>query len=125
MLFEQLSISEIPQAAALAAQSFSDYAYFTIFVPNENRRFRFLNIMLSVEFNVNDDRAELWVAKENGEILAVAMLCNPEYHKPTDYQYMKAGFWKVFLAGGIKAVSDWNAMDAEAGKPCHRRKNAW
>ena len=125
MQFERLRKAEISQAAELAARSFLDYAYFSIFVPNAKRRFRFLNTMLSVEFSINDDRAELWVAKEDGEIIAVAMLCSPDYHKPTDSQYMKAGFWKVFLAGGIKAVSDWNAMDAEAGKPCHSRKDAW
>lgn len=125
MQFERILKAEIPQAADLAARSFSDYAYFTIFVPNEKRRFRFLNTMLSVEFSVNNDRAELWAAKEDRKIVAVAMLCSPAYHKPTDSQYMKAGFWKVFLAGGIKAVSDWNAMDAEAGKPCHSRKDAW
>lgn len=125
MQFERLRKAEISQAAELAARSFLDYAYFSIFVPNAKRRFRFLNTMLSVEFSINDDRAELWAAKEDGEIIAVAMLCSPDYHKPTDSQYMKAGFWKVFLAGGIKAVSDWNAMDAEAGKPCHSRKDAW
>lgn len=125
MQFERLRKTEIQQAADLAARSFLDYAYFSIFVPNAKRRFRFLNTMLSVEFSVNDDRAELWAAKEDGKIVAVAMLCSPDYHKPTDSQYMKAGFWKVFLAGGIKAVSDWNAMDAEAGKPCHSRKDAW
>jgi sensor histidine kinase YesM len=112
MQFERLRKAEISQAAELAARSFLDYAYFSIFVPNEKRRFRFLNTMLSVEFSVNDDRAELWAAKEDEKIVTVAMLCSPAYHKPTDSQYMKAGFWKVFLAGGIKAVSDWNAMDA-------------
>ncbi len=123
--YERAAKDEIPICAELAARSFADYEYFSLYVPEQNRRMRFLKAMMSSEFSVNADRAELWTAKENGRIVAVAMLCSPDYHKPTDGAYMKAGYWKVFLFGGIKTVSDWNAMDAAAGNPCHSRKDAW
>ena len=47
------------------------------------------------------------------------MLCPPKYKKPSDMAYMRAGFGKCFLQGGIRDVAAWNAMEGKAGQPCH------
>ena len=88
-------------------------------IPNEQRRTRFLRTMLAIEVRINDGPADFFTAKEDRKILAVAMLCPPEYKKPSDMAYMRAGFGKCFLQGGIRDVAAWNAMGGKAGQPSH------
>ena len=46
------------------------------------------------------------------------MLCPPEYQKPSDMAYMRAGFGRCFLQGGIRDVAAWNNMEGKAGGSC-------
>ena len=119
LTFEKMRPEERDTCAALAARAFEDYEYFTYYIPNEQRRTRFLSTMLEIEVRINDGPADFFTAKEDRKILAVAMLCPPEYKKPSDMAYMRAGFGKCFLQGGIRDVAAWNAMEGKAGQPCH------
>ena len=98
----------------LAAQAFGDYEYFTDYIPNEQQRTRFLRTMLEIEIRINDGPADFFTAKEEGEIVAMTMLCPPKYKKPSDMAYMRAGFGRCFLQGGIRDVAAWNDMEGEA-----------
>ncbi len=118
--FEKMLPQEREACAALAARAFNDYEYFTDYVPDENKRTRFLSTMLQIEVKLNDGPATFFTAKDDGNIVAVAMLCPPDYKKPSDMAYMKAGFGKCFLQGGIRDVAAWNDMEGKAGQPCHR-----
>lgn len=118
--FERMKIEERETCAALAARAFGDYEYFTDYVPIEKKRRRFLDTMLQIEVKLNDGPATFFTAKDSGQIVSVAMLCPPEYKKPSDMAYMKAGFGKCFLQGGIRDVAAWNTMEGKAGQPCHR-----
>ena len=118
--FERMKIEERENCGELAARAFGDYEYFTDYVPDEQKRTRFLNTMLQIEVKINDGSAVFFTAKEDDVIVAVAMLCPPEYKKPSDMAYMKAGFGKCFLQGGIHDVAAWNSMEGKAGQPCHQ-----
>ena len=119
LTFEKMRPEERDICAALAARAFEDYEYFTYYIPDDQRRTRFLRTMLEIEVRINDGPADFFTAKEDRKILAVAMLCPPEYKKPSDMAYMRAGFGKCFLQGGIRDVAAWNAMGGKAGQPCH------
>ena len=90
--FEAMKPEEREICAELAAKSFYDYEYFTDYVPDDKRRWRFLRTMLAIEVKINDGPARFFTAKEDGQIVAVAMLCDPDYRKPSDAEYIKAGF---------------------------------
>ena len=120
LTFEKMRPDERDVCAALAAQAFGDYEYFTDYIPDDRRRTRFLNAMLKIEVRINDGPADFFTAKDDGNIVAVAMLCSPEYKKPSDMAYMRAGFGMCFLLGGIRDVAAWNEMEGQAGEPCHR-----
>lgn len=105
--------------ASLAARAFMDYEYFTDYIPDDHRRARFLDTMMEIELRINDGPAFFFTAKEEGAVVAVAMLCPPDYVKPSALAYMKAGFGKCFLRGGIRDVAAWNAMQGKANVPCH------
>ena len=105
--------------ASLAARAFMDYEYFTDYIPDARRRERFLDTMMEIELRINDGPAFFFTAKEEGAVVAVAMLCPPEYVKPSALAYMKAGFGKCFLRGGIRDVAAWNTMEGKASEPCH------
>ncbi|MBQ7371000.1 MAG: GNAT family N-acetyltransferase [Blautia sp.] len=117
--FERMKAEERSICSEVAVQAFADYEYFSIYVPDNEKRLRFLRSMLKSEIILNDGPAEFYTAKEEGKIVAVAMLCRPDYRKPSDMAYMKAGFWKCFLQGGIRNVAAWNKMEAGAIAPCH------
>lgn len=119
LTFEKMRPEERDICAALAARAFEDYEYFTYYIPDDQRRTHFLSTMLEIEVRINDGPADFFTAKEDRKILAVAMLCPPEYKKPSDMAYMRAGFGKCFLQGGIRDVAAWNAMEGKAGQPCH------
>ena len=120
LTFEKMHPDERGVCASLAAQAFEDYEYFTDYIPNDRRRKRFLNALMKIEVRINDGPADFFTAKEDGRIVAVAMLCSPEYKKPSDMAYMRAGFGMCFLLGGIRDVAAWNEMEGKAGEPCHR-----
>ena len=119
LTFEKMHPEERSACAELAARAFGDYEYFTYYIPNEQRRTRFLRTMLAIEVRINDGPADFFTAKEDGNIVAVAMLCPPEYKKPSDMAYMRAGFGRCFLQGGIRDVAAWNDMEGQAVEPCH------
>ena len=119
LTFEKMCPEERGACAALAARAFMDYEYFTDYIPNDQRRTRFLNTMLDIEVRINDGQADFFTAKIDGEIVAVAMLCPPEYKKPSDMAYIRAGFGKCFLQGGVRDVAAWNDMEGKAGEHCH------
>ena len=82
LTFEKMLPHEHEECAALAARAFGDYEYFTDYVPNEKKRRRFLNTMLQIEVKLNDGPATFFTAKDSCQIVAVAMLCPPEYKSP-------------------------------------------
>lgn len=118
LTYEPMGLMERRDCVELAADAFVDYEYFSLYVPDDRRRLRFLRAMLAAEFRANANRALFITVKKGGALAAVAMLCDPEYKKPTDMEYMKAGYGKVFFHGGIRNVSAWNTTEAEALKPC-------
>lgn len=77
VIFEKMKPNEREECAALAARAFGDYEYFTDYVPDEKMRRRFLGTMLQIEVKLNDGPATFFTAKDNGQIVAVAMLCPP------------------------------------------------
>ena len=123
--YEQIRREDLPACTALATRSFMDYEYFSNYFPEKNRRRRFLEKMLEIEFRLCFGKTDIWGAWDGDVLCAVALLCPPEWVKPSAWQYMRAGYGKVFLAGGIRRVSDWDDMNAAAMKPCHAEKNAW
>lgn len=107
--FEKMLPQEREICAALAARAFNDYEYFTDYVPDDKKRSRFLYTMLQIEVKLNDGSATFFTAKDEGKIVAVAMLCPPEYKTPSDMEYMNAGFDKCFLKGGRPHGTTWKA----------------
>lgn len=98
LTFEKMRPEERSACAALAARAFENYEYFTYYIPNDKRRTRFLSTMLEIEVRINDGPADFFTAKDDGKVLVVAMLCPPEYKKPSDLAYMRAGFGKCFFS---------------------------
>ena len=112
---------DLQHCALLAAEAFADYEYFSLYISNERRRQRFLNALIHCEFKANWERngCIFFIAKENEKTVAVAQLCSPEFVRPSDGDYLKAGWMKVWLGGGFKKVNAWSAMEELASAPCH------
>jgi len=118
--YEKMSREERNACALLAAEAFYDYEYFSMHVPDDKRRHRFLDAMMKTEFRANwkYTGCELVTARENDRVVAVAQLCAPGFTKPTYFDYFRSGWLSAMLSGGIKAVNDWTAMEKQALIPC-------
>lgn len=121
LTYERMTREEMNQSALLAAEAFYHYEYFSIYLPDEKRRRRCLDAMIKSEFRANWNNPEVAfiTAKENGKIVAIAQLCTPDYKKPSDLDYIRAGWLGVMFKGGVKEVNAWNDMEKLASAPCH------
>ena len=118
MTYETMKKEELKTCVGIAAKAFEKYDFFSIYFPNDKSRPHLLHNMMKVEIGANFDRAHFLTAKENGKIVAFAMLRDPEYQEPDAGAYMRAGFWKNYLFGGKDNVAAWLSMDSKAGIPC-------
>ena len=119
--YREMTLEDRKACALLAAEAFYDYEYFSIYIPNDRRRKQFLNALIACEFKANwgTPGATFLTAWQNGRIAAVAQLCSPNFKKPPDADYIRAGWFGVMLKGGIRPVSAWNDMEKQAAAPCH------
>ena len=128
MTYELMPPEDMKTCIGLAAKAFGNYDFFSVYIPNKKIS-RFLRSMLGMEFRVNHGLVHYLTAKENGRIVAVAIVRDPSYQLPNEKQYLKAGFWKNFVIGGYKNVTAWLDMDQKAGVPCQeliaREENTW
>ena len=76
--YEAMQASELLPCADLAARAFGHYEYFSIYVPEDKKRQRFLRALLRLEFRSNQNDAAFFTAKKDGTLAAVAMLCAPD-----------------------------------------------
>lgn len=112
--------NELDECARLAAEAFYNYVYFSMYVPEKKRRERFLDALIQIEFKVNagNSGVRFITVRENGRLVAVAQLCKPGFQRPSVY-YIKAGYVRALLLGGIRDVTAWLKMDRIASAPCH------
>ena len=125
MTFSVMQPDETEKCIDIAVNAFMDYEYFSIYYKHSWSRRQFLKSMLTTEFRINADREMFLTAKDGEQIVAVVILCDPSYQKPTDQEYLKGGFWKSLLYGGYKNVDAWNTMENCAIQPCTELKNSW
>ena len=119
--YEAMDPREWKESALIAAEAFYGYEYFSIYIPDDERRKRFLRALIKCEFKANRNLGTVtfFTAKENRKTVAVAQLCSPEFKKPDDMTYVRSGWFGVVFSGGSKSVNAWNAMEKKASAPCH------
>lgn len=110
---------DIEECAQLAAQSFADYEYFTIFFPDRERRLEFMRRAILSEYRTSFGRAHFLVARHEGVIVAVAQIFPPDYKKPSSWRYLTHGWLRVIALPDQKTINAWQQMDTAAGAYCH------
>ena len=120
-VYKKMAREELNECSLLAAEAFYDYEYFVIYIPDDQRRKRFLDTLLQLEFRANYGKPGVvfMTARENDRIAAVAQLCAPDFKKPSDAEYIRRGWVRVLFTGGIRHVNAWQTMEMQASAPCH------
>ena len=119
MIYSPMLRCDIEECARLAAQSFANYEYFTIYFPDGGQRLDFLRRAILSEYRTTFGLAHFLVARHEGKIVAVAQLFPPDYKKPSDWRYLTHGWWRVLALPFQPEVKAWSKMDAEAASHCH------
>ena len=126
LTFERMRPEQRTACGLLAARAQQDYVYYTSYIPDDNRRRRFLEYVMTIEVCLNEAHSIILTANEDNHLAAMAILFPPGVHRPSGASYLKAGFWKALWHGGILDGLAWTRMDEKAGTPCHTfDKNAW
>ena len=83
--YGKMTRQELKECASLAAEAFSEYEYFSIYIPDDRRRKRFLHALIQCEFKANWENTNVvfLTAKDNNRIVAIAQLCTPGFKKPS------------------------------------------
>ena len=118
LTFEEMRPQERKACSRLAARAFLDYEYFSLYLPDRQKRETCLKNMLASNFSVYRKKAVFLTAKQDRQLAAVAQLSRIRSQPPTALQYLKAGFWKVLLQGGYENMAAWYAMEQKAEEPC-------
>lgn len=119
--YGKMTQEELGSCAKLAAEAFYDYAFFSIYIPKDEQRRRFIDALIKCELKANFGKKEVtfYTAKEDGEIVALAQLCDPGFKMPSAFTYIRSGCLGAIRKGGIRQVLSWFSMEEKAGKPCH------
>ncbi|MBQ7266264.1 MAG: GNAT family N-acetyltransferase [Firmicutes bacterium] len=112
---------ELKTCALLSAEAFRDYEYFSVYYPNNKRRYEFIDAVLvcDIKAKYNDPKIKILTMKESEKIIAVAHLFSPGYKNPTTFEYIKQGALKAMFIGGIRTTIAWLNMNDSVSAPCH------
>lgn len=121
VIFSQMLDIEISNCIDVTTKAFEEYEYFSIYIPDQIRRQKFVSNSVKVEYDVSKKSAIMFTAKLSGKIVGTAILFKPNYKKASILEYMLHGFWKGFFYGGFKDVLNWCIMSEKASAPCHER----
>ena len=117
--FGILKRGELKESVELATRAYMDYEYFTNFFPDAEERRNALRSMMYRAGLTNFGKTHFLTAKIDGKMVAVAQIDDPQYRRPSVFQFLIHGWLMVYLGVKIKHVNDWIAMDEAASKPCH------
>lgn len=117
--FQKMRPEQRTECALLTARAFADYAYFKNYVPDDEKRHRFLECMMKTELRVNEGNEIFLTAMFNQKLAAMAALYPPGVHRASSLAYLRGGFYKAFLLYGFRDICAWLSMDEKAGAPCH------
>lgn len=106
--------------AEIGARSYQEYEYFTIFFADPERRYRFGVELQRTGYKVAMKRDRVLIGEEGGQIVAAAELMAPGDRPQTNWDFVKAGLFKMLKAGGVKDTLDWLSMQEQMSKVCHR-----
>ncbi len=124
MIFRPARKNEIQRCAQLASKSFEDYVFYKMFPMRESARIRFIHAIMSTGIRCAYAEDELFVADDNGEIVAVAILEKPDKKPVDDSTYLRNGGWKVLLTGGKDNTIAWMKMLEECDSAIHSLSEA-
>ena len=110
---------ELDEASAIMARAYEDYDYVTLYFRDAEKSRKGVQIFMNCVLKANYGKADLLAAHRDGKLVARATLEAPGFKKPSAFQYIIHGFWRVYLNTKWSEINGFVAMDEGASKPCH------
>jgi GNAT superfamily N-acetyltransferase len=110
---------ELDEAGLIMARAYEDYDYVTLYFPDREKSRNGLPIFMQCVLKTCYGKADLLAAHRDGKLVARATLEAPGFKKPSAFQYIIHGFWRVYLNTKWSDINGFIAMDENASKPCH------
>ena len=110
---------ELDEAGAIMARAYENYDYVTLYFPDMEKSRKGVLIFMTTVLKAIYGKAILLAAHRGGKLVARATLEAPGYKKPSAFQYILHGFWRVYLNTKWSDINGFIAMDEGASKPCH------
>ena len=110
---------ELDEASAIMARAYEDYDYVTLYFRDAEKSRKGVQIFMNCVLKANYGKADLLAAHRDGKLVARATLEAPGFKKPSAFQYIIHGFWRVYLNTKWSEINGFVAMDEDASKPCH------
>ena len=117
--FENLKREELRAAVEVMVNGFESYDYFTLFFPEREERMKAIRDLNICSLRTILGKTRCMVAKQNGKIVALAIVDPPGYSVPSMLQYVLHGALLLFVKHPMHCINDWLTMDEKASRTCH------
>ena len=105
---------ELDEASAIMARAYEDYDYVTLYFRDAEKSRKGVQIFMNCVLKANYGKADLLAAHRDGKLVARATLEAPGFKKPSAFQYIIHGFWRVYLNTKWSEINGFVAMDEGA-----------
>ena len=119
LVFGLQAREELDEAGLIMARAYENYDYVTLYFPDMEKSRKGLQIFMCSVLKALYGKADLLAVHRDGKLVARATLEAPVFKKPSAFQYIIHGFWRVYLNTKWSEINGFIAMDENASKPCH------
>ena len=117
LVFGLQTREELDEAGAIMARAYETYDYVTLYFPDMEKSRKGLQIFMTCVLKTNYGKAILLAAHRDGKLVARATLEAPDFKKPSAFQYIVHGFWRVYLNTKWSDINGFLAMDEVPASP--------
>ena len=120
IIYREAYKNELAGVADMMTESFKEYSYFSMYIEDEKKRFKFIGAIYEMLVRAYHKKAVILVGLQESKIVSAAILRSPKSLEPNLLDYILSGGLKVIFTGGLANTLGFMHMNKEANAECHK-----
>ncbi len=118
LTYRNANNKDLKEINKIFTEAFLDYEMFTAFEPDRKRRRVLVQHMQTLGIMTDIRRRQLFVAEDEGRIVAVTSIHFPDIKQAGVFDYIKEGALSALIRCGVRKTLGWFEMYSACVKPC-------